>query len=351
MRETDGKLQKAIHAANDWRSVLSSPHVTQADRLAFDAWLAADPSHERVYDQAETLWASHAYIQITDLDVDVRKPSLAERVTAFIDLIQNAVQDFRTQGAVAVIILLAMLLPLTTVGEVTDFLAPDTAMVTAAYSTDPGRQKTVTLADGSILHLDAGSAVDVVLRVQDRHVILHKGAALFEVAKDKERPFSVTSEGLTATVLGTVFEVRNNGGVTRVGVAEGEVEVSHAFIASGLDTGLNRTEVLTSGKQIAAESAKGLKSVLPVLPERVGAWRSNTVFYEGASLAEIVADANRYSTKKIILGEIDTEAAGQLVTASFSTTEIDQLLKLLPELFPVRIVYQTADVIRIEPIR
>lgn len=72
-----------------------------------------------------------------------------------------------------------------------------------------GRQeKRIMLPDGSTVQLSAGSAIRY-----PEHFELHardielEGKALFEVAKDPSRPFTVTAAGFTTTALGTRFIV------------------------------------------------------------------------------------------------------------------------------------------------
>ena len=58
-----------------------------------------------------------------------------------------------------------------------------------------------------------------------REVILKEGQVLFEIAKDKNRPFIITAGKTLIEVVGTKFEVKNIENITTISVEEGLVKV------------------------------------------------------------------------------------------------------------------------------
>jgi len=70
----------------------------------------------------------------------------------------------------------------------------------------------IVLKDGSIVELAPGSSLDYddSFSPNKRQVWLH-GAAFFEIAKDKTRPFTVYAGSLATTALGTSFTVQASG--------------------------------------------------------------------------------------------------------------------------------------------
>jgi transmembrane sensor len=77
------------------------------------------------------------------------------------------------------------------------------------YITANGEKKTVELADGSKVTLNAGSKLfmDKGFNVDERHVHL-TGEAFFDVSSDKEKPFVVHTQDFDIRVLGTSFNVK-----------------------------------------------------------------------------------------------------------------------------------------------
>lgn len=88
--------------------------------------------------------------------------------------------------------------------------------------------KEVTLTDGSIVTLFADAKIEYDEPFQNnRRDIRLAGEAVFKVAKDKTKPFTVFSGELSTTALGTLFKVSNiqhNGAIT-VNLYEGKVVV------------------------------------------------------------------------------------------------------------------------------
>src|SRR5690606_22809655 len=61
------------------------------------------------------------------------------------------------------------------------------------YTTGFGELRSITLRDGSIVQLDARTALRERFSEKERWVELDSGAAIFTVAKDPSRPFRVTA--------------------------------------------------------------------------------------------------------------------------------------------------------------
>jgi ferric-dicitrate binding protein FerR (iron transport regulator) len=108
----------------------------------------------------------------------------------------------------------------------------ETAPTQIAYttiSTNIGERKTITTKDGSVLTLNAGSTI----RIQDdfskqRNIDIVDGEVFFDVKKDAERPFTITSGSLTTTVLGTAFNINAYKGINKIdiGVVSGKISVA-----------------------------------------------------------------------------------------------------------------------------
>jgi transmembrane sensor len=128
-----------------------------------------------------------------------------------------------------------------------------------------GHEKTVVLEDGSIVTLSDRTEIDFPLSfASDRRDIRLSGQANFKVAKDKTRPFSVYSNHIATTALGTQFTVSNydNELNIRVHLFEGSVVVK--YVGDSLIKSLGLYYLL-SGQELvydkisSAITIKGLK--------------------------------------------------------------------------------------------
>ncbi|HZH71546.1 MAG TPA: FecR domain-containing protein [Mariniphaga sp.] len=72
-----------------------------------------------------------------------------------------------------------------------------------------GQQSEVTLADGTVIWINAGSKLAFPSEFSKNNRLVHiEGEAAFQVAKNERKPFIVrTSDGLDIEVLGTLFNV------------------------------------------------------------------------------------------------------------------------------------------------
>ncbi|WPQ63608.1 FecR domain-containing protein [Chitinophaga sancti] len=96
-------------------------------------------------------------------------------------------------------------------------------------SNDKKHDQTYQLEDGTTVVLSSGSKLKHVLHFdrQQRYLQL-EGKAFFDVAKDKDRPFTVEAGGLTTTALGTSFRITALKGEVHVQLITGKVVVKKA---------------------------------------------------------------------------------------------------------------------------
>ena len=101
---------------------------------------------------------------------------------------------------------------------------------TDAVTTGVGELRTLTLDDGSRVHLNTDTRVRVDYDKQTRHVSLERGEALFEVAKQPDWPFVVTAGGREIKAFGTEFVVRRDRKRLSVMLMEGKVKIGRAHV-------------------------------------------------------------------------------------------------------------------------
>ena len=340
---TDSQTLLILEQACAWHRRLESPQATAADRSRFQDWLAADPRHAALYDQAAGVLFALDDVGKDDLDPSLLKPTLSERFVAMRTRIANAGSRPAwaiASGAVAALMLIAVL------------LRPFSPAVPGeVFTTGIGETKTVTLADGSQVTLGPVSELEAAYSAKSRQVYLKTGSAFLIVAKEPERPFSVDADAMTATVVGTRFDVRTGAGVVRVGVAEGAVEVTYPFTIFGLKTPIHEKQPLAAGQQIAANADTGLMLPTSVHPASVGAWRENRLVYKEATLAELVAEVSRYSAIPIAFAEQASTLKRVTVTGAFDANDIDGLLATLSDHLPLRVDRTDPGVVRLRPSR
>lgn len=234
----------------------------EADTEAFEAWLARDARHRAAFETAFAGWAA--------LD-DVNPANLPPRRAAN----ETATRRNLMLGALAACAGL-------TVFGVWRLTQPKPLNLTTGVN----GLHSVTLADGSEVTLDANTRLSVVMTRRARRIDLMAGRAWFKVAKDAARPFTVRDAQVEVTALGTEFSVEHRDGVSRVVLAEGRVVVTPGAdswrreLAPGQGVVLTNADLAPTVRQVDLDAALG--------------WRSGQLFFDDASLAEVVARMNDY---------------------------------------------------------
>ncbi|MEM0986322.1 MAG: FecR domain-containing protein [Pseudomonadota bacterium] len=338
MKPADEDDQTLSRIAHEWRERINGGDATEADRQALDAWLAEDIRHEEAFDRAETYWAAFDHLRRDDIDADLMPQAKAGLLAQFLQQTKALFTPTPMKFAMAAATIAVIAVPValnTPQTEPTPQVPP--APTLASFETGTAETKVVTLDDGTVATLGARTRIETVVSDRARTVTLRGGAAFFDVEPDASRPFSVQAGELTATALGTEFDVRSNGGVFRVAVAEGRVEVAYPYMVDNRPTWLMTRRTLDHGQEVAATKDEGLRAIRTVAAQDVGAWREQKLIYDGGTLGELVADANRYSDREIVLTESARGLADRTITASFDANNIDRMLSMLALSYPIEI--------------
>jgi ferric-dicitrate binding protein FerR (iron transport regulator) len=93
-----------------------------------------------------------------------------------------------------------------------------------AYNSPFGDRKKINLPDGSLVILNSNSSISLSFTDKNREIHLN-GDAFFRVAKDHSKPFTVHSNNIAATALGTEFYMHGHGDSIQVDLLEGKLRV------------------------------------------------------------------------------------------------------------------------------
>jgi transmembrane sensor len=199
-----------------------------------------------------------------------------------------------------------------------------------AYDTPVGAVASFPLKDGSSMTLNTATKVLVSLSSRERRVKLEAGEAFFDVAKDPTRPFVVEAGNRRIVAVGTRFSVRRDGREVRVIVTEGAVRIEPKGGGEGAKLLTAGTVVKTTRSSLRMQK-KSLQDA-----EEALSWRSGYLVFEETSLAEAVAEVNRYTSQRIVIE--DPELAALRVNGKFRATHAEDIVELLRNGFgvPVR---------------
>ncbi|WP_235528343.1 FecR family protein [Sphingomonas sp. Leaf231] len=166
------------------------------------------------------------------------------------------------------------------------------------YETTVGEVRRVPLADRSTMAINTASRIAVAYTATRRSVTIDRGEAWFRVTKDPAKPFVVAAGRVRVEAVGTAFSVRRRDEGADVMVTEGTVRV---WVEGNAADAVQ----LTAGGALFVSDAAPMRREAVVAPtiERRLAWRSGKIDLEGETLAEAVAEFNRYSAVPIVVRE------------------------------------------------
>ena len=185
------------------------------------------------------------------------------------------------------------------------FLRDDT------LTTGPSEQRIVDLTDGSQVTLNASSRVVVQFDEGVRKIILKRGEVLFDVAKDRSRPFVVIAGDRKVIAVGTSFEVLREepaGSTFAVTLVEGHVAIEPISSPDALPNASgNGVTLLKPGERLRFVGTTNESLDSPSI-ERITAWRHGQLIFDNTSLDEAAAEFNRYGTRKLAIHGIAAQS-------------------------------------------
>ena len=215
------------------------------------------------------------------------------------------------------------------------FQDSSTAIVYQQYSTKTGEQTSFNLPDGSFVHLNTNSLLTISFSNNHRQLNLIKGEALFDVAKDKSRPFSVTSGQQSFTALGTIFNVqKSDNNHLELIVTEGRVLIADSneslpvLTKKIANTSRNHQQnniVVAGEKAVIINKIQLPKSIIsPQALSQELAWQKGMLIFDGESLKTALDEISRYTDVTFTIE--DQDIAERKVAGYFKADDVETLL-------------------------
>jgi len=201
----------------------------------------------------------------------------------------------------------------------------------SSYTTKVGALSTVPLSDGSKITLNTNTQIRVALNASERRIELDKGEAFFEVAKDSARPFVVEIADKLVIAVGTKFSVRRENDDIRVLVTEGRVKIERG----GSSARTPETQLAAGSEARTAQAAVLVDQPAPMEVEQLLSWRTGYIIFRDTSLADAVADFNRYTNRKIVIEDPAIEHIR--IGGNFRSDNVDAFLSLIQSGFPIQV--------------
>ncbi|WP_409284923.1 FecR family protein, partial [Pseudomonas protegens] len=195
------------------------------------------------------------------------------------------------------------------------------------YHTGVGQQQHITLADGSRVTLNSGSALSVAYSTHERRVVLRAGEALFEPLADPQRPFVVQAQAQQLQSAASAFSVRRDNDQLTVVVREGQVQFS----------GDHAPVLLQADQRLQYQPGQPLLAQQSVDAASLTAWQRGKLIFNGRPLGEVIAELERYQHGRILIS--DGQLAALAISGVFDLHDPQGSLKALQQRYPLQVTY------------
>jgi transmembrane sensor len=292
-------LSSATDEAAAWFARQRSGPLSDSDAAEFAAWLKAHPTHTAAWASYQRLWGQLETVRDDPKILAIREQA---RHSAARGRDWRRIRRFGLGAAASLLVAATAWWSI----RIAQMELAGTRLPTAARdaSTEIGERSLLVLADGSKVTLNTASAVHADYTGRERRVTLVRGEAFFDVAKDPNRPFVVSAGSRQVIAVGTAFDVRLQDREVKVTLVEGKVRVlrinepaagatAQAQPASPVMLEPGSTLV---GRDDGADRLEQLDTV------RATSWRNGNLVFDGERLADVIAEMNRYSRQKLVIG-------------------------------------------------
>lgn len=333
--------------AADWLARRESGDWSPDDGARLEAWLAAATAHRVAFLRLEAAWVESGRLQALAAGRAASGPPARGAWAKTPDRIAAGTNDADRTGSFDALVFrprrpekprrrwagAALAATVLVCGALAAWgWNTYTAVETASYASATGQLRELRLSDGTHATLSGDSRIDVAMSRGERRIVLARGEAFFEAAKDRQRPFVVDADARRVVAVGTRFSVRRDGPDLRVVVTEGLVRLESessqgqppaptALLPAGSSAHATRSGVLVRAGTVAEA-------------ERALDWRSGFLHFDDTPLAEAAAEFNRYSGRTVLMG--DDATAALRIGGNFRWSNVDGFVRLLEQGFDVR---------------
>lgn len=163
----------------------------------------------------------------------------------------------------------------------------------AQLSTSYGESKQIRLEDSTLVTINAGSTLIYPKHFEDngRNVFLI-GEATFEVSHDSHRPFTVETQYMDVTALGTVFDVSAYSDTRTISTTleEGKTRIR---LTDGAADDSRKEYILAPNQNLSYNKVTGEVSITTVDAHRRLSWTAGNLVFEGDDFKTILQTLER----------------------------------------------------------
>lgn len=200
----------------------------------------------------------------------------------------------------------------------------------------PGNKATIVLQDGTKVVLNSGTVLQYEVKPgKSRYARLVQGEAYFDVTKDASCPFDVEVDKVNIKVLGTKFNVKQNGAGVQTSLFTGSVKLTVD------DSDLSYQ--MTPGEKTIFDSSSN-KLQLSRNDEIIDAgWKDGYLSFKSLSLQNVISRIEEWYGVKIVVQNVPLQ--DDLMTGSFHQETLESVLKSICMQYGLRYEYHNNAIV------
>lgn len=308
-----------------------------SEKALFTKWYNKSAENALLFDQLKKAWELSSFDEHSieaNWQQVVNKVRIGYNVPDFIELpeVQRARKTIGLKlllrVAAAVVLVVGLFFLFKSIGFSSEQLI--------VSGNDQKNNEPYQMADGSLVYLNGNAEISFSKHfgTKNRNLTL-KGEAFFEVHRNENLPFQITTNETTTRVLGTSFNVfSDEKGNVKVSVVKGLVEFS--------------SQKENSTKLHAGEQGTYLPETAGIKKEVINdpnfqSWKTGILIFEETQLSEAFEILNRYYGKVFLFeGENQTKTN---ITTEFDNQSIEDVLEELNLLLNTKIKFKNDTII------
>jgi ferric-dicitrate binding protein FerR (iron transport regulator) len=202
----------------------------------------------------------------------------------------------------------------------------DDRLVSSTIYAPLGARVSFNLPDGSTGMLNSGSKLSYSLPFKNNRQIRLEGEAWFEVNRDEDHPFEISTGNSTVKVLGTSFNMSayTDENYVEVVLQTGKVEF--------MDSNDNGKVTMVPSERLVFQNGKIDKSVVD--PAKYNSWTTGKLIFRGDQMGEVARRIERWYNVKVVIA--DKELEKYSFRATFEDDNLEEVLRLLSMTSPIR---------------
>jgi transmembrane sensor len=305
--------------------------ATEAERRQVDSWLMEKNENARYYEHFKLIWTQSrelaAQSTVNELEAWGRFKARTGKETPVIELNTNPWRSWiRIAAAIFVVAGVGWAVYFSTLKN----SSPELVLVKS------GTVAMIdTLPDGSVVTLNRRSSIsypEAFTHEKTRHITLI-GEAFFDVQPDKSKPFVISVNDVTVTVVGTSFNVKSNMKQTEVIVETGLVQVEKNDNKIKINP-KERVTVREGEDDLVREKSSD---------EFYKYYRTKTFVCNDMPLPELVEKLNEIYSSKIVIGNKKLE--NFRINTTFEQKSLSTDLHVIGQTFDIKVENQGDSIV------